>query len=156
MSKTKFDTKTRVCLWKANDCKCFYCSEPVSFVDLEIDHIIAEHISPDEYNSVKQRLKLRPGLELNSLNNLVPTHHRCNNRKSGDLLPDETLLFYLELWNKRQKKIQDQLTLYSKTANRDKQLIMISRIIDAGDISKEERDYSIYSPATAENSASCK
>ena len=94
MSIARFNIKIRVAVWRANDRKCFFCSEPVEFRNLEIDHIIPEGIDPQLLSATLRRLAMPPDYDLNSLPNLVPTHHDCNRRKSGVLHEDNAILFY--------------------------------------------------------------
>ena len=138
MSTTKFDTKTRAALWRANDQKCFFCSELISFTDLEIDHIVPERTTLEELEDFRRRTPLPSGFDLNEMTNLVPAHGSCNQRKGGSLMDDATVLFYLQLWAKKQQRIQREVGSLKKAAERDKHLIAISTLIESGEISKQE------------------
>ena len=138
MSATVIPIKTRVALWRANERKCFYCSEPVSFRDLEIDHVIPERISRRELRALIRRLPLTADFHIHGTQNLVPAHRQCNARKSGELPNDQTVLFFLNLWVRKRSQIQDELRKQIRAAKRDKILIDMSRLIEDGDLTKEE------------------
>jgi 5-methylcytosine-specific restriction endonuclease McrA len=133
-----FDIKTRVALWNANQRKCFYCSEPISYKDLEIDHIVPEKTTTHELVELQSRISLPSDFGLNALCNLGPTHHSCNNRKGGTLLDDQVIVYYQQLWSKKQEPIQRELEKHVKAAARDRHLIAISRLIELGEITKQE------------------
>ena len=132
------DTKTRVALWQANQRKCFYCSEPVFYKDLEIDHIVPEKITADQLIQLRSRIALPANFELNAVCNLVPTHHNCNNHKSGILMDDNAIVFYVQLWAQKQNQIQREIEKHVKAAARDRYLIGVSKLIESGELTKQE------------------
>jgi len=138
MSVARFNMKTRVAIWKANDRKCFFCSEPIEFRNLEIDHVIPESIVPSQLTGLLARLKLAPDFDLNTTNNLVPTHHDCNRRKRDVLLEDNATLFFLNMWAQKQDRIRHESEKHAKAASHDKHLIAISRFIEKGELTKNE------------------
>jgi len=138
MSVARFNTKTRVALWRANDRKCFFCSEPIAFRNLEIDHIIPESIEQPQLDKLLARLNLRSDVDVNAVANLVPTHHDCNRRKGDVLLDDGAVLFFLEMWAQKHDRIRLELERHVKAASHDQHLIAISRFIEAGEMSKNE------------------
>jgi predicted RNA-binding Zn-ribbon protein involved in translation (DUF1610 family) len=127
-----------VALWKGNDRRCFYCTEPILFKDLEIDHIIPEGIAEEEYVELQSRITLPAGFKLNGFENLVPAHHDCNNRKAGRLSQDKTILFYLEQWASKQDKVLREIEGNARAAKRDTLLIGVSNAIESGELSKHE------------------
>lgn len=133
-----FNAKTRVALWKANQRRCFYCSEPISFGDLDIDHLVPQKTTQQEFEELRRRIRLPPDFDLNGLHNLVPTHHDCNKRKAGACFADEALLFYVELWSKKQDDINRELRSYENIAVRDQHLVAISKFIESGEMTKQE------------------
>ncbi len=136
MSATRFKATTRLSLWRANDGKCFFCGVPVAFSDLDIDHIIPETTTPSSLSELRRRIPLPDDFTVNALPNLVPTHHSCNKRKGGDLMDDQAILFYLQLWAKRQPRVQDELRRHTKSAKCDRILATISAAIESGELSR--------------------
>ncbi|HEY5590348.1 MAG TPA: HNH endonuclease signature motif containing protein [Paludibacter sp.] len=108
MGKYKFSLVERQSLYEAYDKKCFYCGELVYFRELQIDHIVPENLLSDidNLNQYIQESKLADSFIINSYFNWVPTHSRCNNRKSGEVFTLVTTLYYLGLVERRMKKIQ--------------------------------------------------
>lgn len=131
-------TKIRVALWKANERRCFFCSEPISFGDLDVDHLIPRKIRRSDFADLCKRLRLRADFDVGGLYNLVPTHHDCNKRKAGGLFPDEALVFYLDLWRRKQKEIDRELQTFERIAARDRYLIGISKFVESGEMTKQE------------------
>lgn len=138
MSSKKFDTITRTAIWRANSKKCFYCNEYVEFRDLEIDHIIPEKISNESFAEIKNKLLLGEEFEINSLKNLVPTHHSCNNKKSDAEFSESSLRFYLELCGKNIGKIESELSNLQKRASAEKLLSQLSMMVDKSELSLNE------------------
>jgi 5-methylcytosine-specific restriction endonuclease McrA len=99
MSFTTFDNITRSALWNSYNNICFYCTQPLEWDDLNIDHIVPELYSKDigAFEKVKAEYELDKAFDLNALYNLVPTHSKCNRRKSGELFKKQATLFFLGL-----------------------------------------------------------
>lgn len=96
----------RYAIYRAYESKCFFCKEPISFNDLNIDHIIPQKLKEDndklsDVLSEYEILKSYPDFTIDSLLNLVPCHGKCNHRKKDLLLPKETVLYYLLLTHKK-------------------------------------------------------
>lgn len=111
MSKTNFTTIIRCALWTSYNHTCFYCTQPLDWDDLHIDHII-----PESYldNPVKlEELLLYYGLpanfNINGFDNLVPTHQKCNLRKKDSLFPKQTTLFYIGLTSNKILQIESEV-----------------------------------------------
>lgn len=128
----------RTVLWNNNKKRCYYCTELVNFNDLEIDHIIPQNTSEQELNKIKLELNLELDFELNSFNNLVPTHHNCNSRKSSKQFSVSSLRYYLELWK---DKIPSIITSYQKLvqhSQNEKLLLQIGIAINKGQLNLNE------------------
>src|ERR1700704_1037426 len=89
----------RIGLWEAHKRRCAYCGEPLSYRELEVDHLVPQHLadSPREMRRVLGRLGLPSDFDLNDRRNLLPVHRHCNNRKSGSIYKPENIRFYQEL-----------------------------------------------------------
>jgi 5-methylcytosine-specific restriction endonuclease McrA len=127
MSQTRFDNITRSALWTAYNNICFYCNRPLDWDDLNIDHIIPEslNLKPEILNQIRREYELIDDFDLNALYNLVPTHVKCNSRKSDELFVKKTTLFYLGLTNKAIKKIEAEI---QKLKNRKNKGQIISKL----------------------------
>src|SRR5690554_6713640 len=130
MSLTRFDNITRSALWSSYNNICFYCNRPLEWDDLNIDHIVPELYSKDidSFEKIKREYELDKNFDLNALYNLVPTHSKCNLRKSGELFIKRTTLYYLGLTNKALTKIQKEI---EKLKNRKNKGQIISKLQSA-------------------------
>jgi len=135
MRKKNIDLITRAALWQSNSKCCFYCGEPILFHDLEIDHIIPESTDRSQLDSLVSSLKLGIDFVLDSLSNLVPTHHSCNARKSDKKFSESSLRYYLELWNSRQQDIKTRIASLRRQALNEKLLTLLASRINQGDLS---------------------
>jgi hypothetical protein len=93
----------RIALWMAYSRKCAYCGEPIQLRDLEIDHIIPESLGdrPQDMDRLKCELGLPSEFVLNSLNNFLPSHARCNLRKTNQVFEPARLRYFLEVAEKK-------------------------------------------------------
>ena len=104
----RIDHSMRIALWRANKEQCFYCTQPIAWRDLEIDHIVPKSLGEEEWQQFQKTLTLDPDFARESPLNWVPTHHDCNRRKAAKTLP--SLPYYLDLWRDRQSQVQDELS----------------------------------------------
>lgn len=124
MSRTNFDNIIRTALWNSYNNKCFYCSQSLLWDDLQIDHLVPESIvtDPNRFSKLKSDYELNNDFRINDLYNLVPTHSRCNNRKTDILFSKKTTLFYLEITQQKIEKIEAEI-LKIKTRKNKGQII---------------------------------
>lgn len=120
MSKTKFDTSTRFALHEAYQEKCFYCSKPVDWISLHIDHLIPESIDEHKLQDIKAEFDLNEDFEINSIVNLVPSHSTCNQRKNDELFSKNTVLFYLEITKSKEIIIKSKIDKLKLDKNKNK------------------------------------
>ncbi len=140
MSKTTFDNLTRSSIWTANKNLCFYCSQSLDWGDLQIDHIIPESLetNPEEFERIKTDLGLDKNFDLNAIYNLVPSHSKCNLRKSNDLFPKNTSLFYLSLALKAEAKVKIEVEKLKKKKNKGLIISKLQSALSANIINTDE------------------
>jgi hypothetical protein len=143
MSKTTIDNITRSALWTTYKNICFYCSQPLDWGDLHIDHIIPESLLQkfEKFKEIKQDFELDKNFNLNELYNLVPSHSKCNHRKSDGLFSKSTTLFYLSITNKTVSKIKIEIEKLKRNKNKGLilsklQSALSTNTIDAKDLKK--------------------
>ncbi len=65
---------------------CWLCYEPLNFLDMQVDHILPEWLGNDDrtalFAGVKTDFGLPSSFDLNDYGNWLPSHPRCNNKKS--------------------------------------------------------------------------
>ena len=83
-NSTELNAVLRSALAQVSNYRCFLCSEPRDFADLEIDHLIARTTTPTELDEVRASLGFLPaGFDLNSPENLAVICGPCNSKKSS-------------------------------------------------------------------------
>jgi len=110
----------------------------VAFRNLEIDHVIPKSAEDDEVRTYTERLALCEGFTLESAENMVPTHHDCNLRKSDLRFSEGTLRYYLETWSKKQAAIRKELAKLEADATSSDLLGALTVQVERGLISPEE------------------
>jgi hypothetical protein len=140
MSRTKFDNITRSALWSSYNNICFYCTRPLDWEDLHIEHIIPEYFSENEneFNKLKIEYNLNQKFSINDLVNLVPTHSKCNQRKSNTLFPKETILYYFGLTTNKKSKIESEIEKIKKRKNRGQIISKLQSALSTNLISQKE------------------
>jgi len=134
----------RYALWRAYDMKCFYCGQPVEFMNLNVDHVLPHSLMDDrgrfdivlrEYEIVENF----PDFSIDDLSNLVPSHGAsCNLRKSDTLFPKRATLFYLTIVHNRLPRVVNELERLRITAERGEVLGGLGTLLESGDVSERE------------------
>lgn len=83
MSKRKFTRLERYAL-KKHYGRCFWCDDPITMKDITVDHVLPEWLEekPDELAQVIRDYSLPSDFKINSFQNWVPAHNKCNQEKS--------------------------------------------------------------------------
>ncbi len=134
----------RYALWRAYEMKCFYCSRPVEFADLTIDHILPRNLAEnsnelarilDDYGIISTF----PSFSIEGLSNQVPAHGpSCNLPKSDAVFPKHAALFYLTLAYEKLPRVSKELDRLSVTARRGNVLAELAMLLEQGDRSQFE------------------
>ena len=94
MSKQKFPQNLRLAIWSAHKKKSGYENTPISFNEMEIDHIIPERVllNPKEKNEIekwKEKYNLDGDFDIRSTENFCPSTREFNLLKYDHGLYDE-------------------------------------------------------------------
>jgi hypothetical protein len=142
MSKYKFTTVQRVAVWEAHERRCIYCTEPILFKDLHVDHIIPEYLLKDQtkLNWIAREYGLKTEFELNNYYNWVPSHNLCNSRKSKQVFSKARALFFLDLAERKYNRAVLFENKYKQRENKEKILINLAiaiekKLLSPGEIS---------------------
>jgi hypothetical protein len=140
MSAQEISVRIRAGLWRAYECRCFYCQIPITFVELEIDHLLPESLLNDinTFQSIISRLGLPSDFDLHSLDNLVPTHNQCNRRKSDLVFSDSSMRYYIELARDRLSRVKEEMERITVQSTNERILLTIADRIERGLLSREE------------------
>ena len=133
MSKHKVSVIFRHCLWTAHGKGCVYCAEPLPFGEMEADHIIPEsYWSNPGLGDLLRKLELPPDFDLRSPANFLPSHSRCNRRKSADLFKLGPLSFYLTLAERKASQVQALMDQVKPREKRETLLAQLTEAIELG------------------------
>ena len=125
-------TILRFNIWRAHNRICSYCSEPLSFGETDIDHVIPETLRTDEkkYHETLLGLGLPIDFDIHSYANLLPAHRRCNRAKSHRTW--NMLSFYTQIASAASQKIEDLMAATREQGSREKALRTLSDAIQSG------------------------
>jgi hypothetical protein len=140
MSRHTFSIIQKASLYEVYGKKCFYCGELVYFRELHIDHIIPEYLLADK-KKLSEAIKnygLPQTFEINSYENWVPCHGRCNLRKGGELFDKTTVLYYLQLIQRKIPQLIEREINIIKKLDREKLLIALTISVETQELSLEE------------------
>ena len=73
--------KTREAIYKKYNGHCAYCGKEIEYKDMQVDHMYSK-------SSGESYAKIVGKVELESMENYMPTCRRCNNYKSNLSLPE--------------------------------------------------------------------
>jgi 5-methylcytosine-specific restriction endonuclease McrA len=89
MAQQKFGNSFREALWETFEKKCFHCSRELLLVDMQVDHIVPEHlhqVGEDQRKAALAGIGLPDTFNILGNENLAPSCVRCNSTKSGSVL----------------------------------------------------------------------
>lgn len=139
MRNRRYSVAQRGALWRAYGKRCFYCSEPLSFDQLEIDHLLPKRIWNDHAAAGTLRaLGQGPEFDLDGWTNLVPTHSRCNRRKHDYVFDASTIAFYLEITRKAEPTVLSMYQQIERQSGKDSLLVGVGSAVERGILSHSE------------------
>jgi hypothetical protein len=140
MTRKAFPTSKRAAIWQAHERRCIYCAELVAFADLDVDHIIPDHLKekPDQLTELLNEYGLNKDFDVDGLLNLVPSHRRCNLQKKGQILPKSRTLHFLSIADGKYDKAHKFELQLKERAIKDKFTVLFQVALEEGRISREE------------------
>lgn len=147
MSKHNIPLHLRKAIWYAYDRRSGYEGQPISFTEMEIDHIIPERVSlnikePNEFEKWKTKYNLSDDFSIQSVENLCPSTRLFNLRKSDNGLYDESGAYdghitrALARAKELKPKIENLKTKFKHQLDKrnTKKIIDVLNLIDKGEI----------------------
>ena len=140
MSRKSLPTSIRAAIWRAHEKRCIYCTELLSFADLDVDHIIPSHLKdkPKKLFDILYNYGLNKNFDIDSLSNLVPSHRSCNLQKTGQVLPKNRALHFLSIAEEKSSKALKIELEIKRQAEIDKFTILVQVALNDGKISHNE------------------
>lgn len=153
MARKIFPTSKRAAIWRAHERRCVYCTELVTFADLDVDHIIPDHLKekPEQFAILLDEYGLSRDFDLDGMLNLVPSHRHCNLQKRGQVLPKSRALHFLSIAEDRYDKARRIESELSQQAQKENFIILLHIALDVGRISLEELSAVMASYVESEN-----
>jgi 5-methylcytosine-specific restriction endonuclease McrA len=135
----KKDSAVRQSIWECYNHKCYHCGYFIDFPDMEIDHIIPEKYGrdPEELALALVSIGKEGDFEINSLQNFVPAHRKCNSRKSDQFIKPQIIMALEEAKNKA-PKIKKEIDRYNKKIELGKKLAFTKSDIETGSTNIED------------------
>lgn len=133
-------TSVRIGLWEAHGKRCAYCGDPLAYRELEIDHIIPQHLgsNPQALSGLLSTLGLPFDFDLNARHNLLPAHNHCNARKSGAVFQPQNSRFFLELAARLADRVTSEERRYLRRSRADRILAGLQLALESGDLTREQ------------------
>jgi hypothetical protein len=140
MAEQRFNYFERRAIWEAHGKRCAYCSEPLSFGQLEIDHILPEGLmkDPARWSRIREEQGLPTEFNLRGYENLQPCCRRCNARKLAEpFLPGRTAI-ELGVARRAKGRIEELIASFRKADQKDKLRFAIAAALESGQLSERE------------------
>jgi hypothetical protein len=140
MAQQKFNFFERRAIWEAHGKRCAYCGDPLSFAQLEIDHILPEALLDDD--ELCTRILGEQGLStefsLHGYENIQPSCRRCNARKLAEPFPAGRTAIELGVARRMRDQVQALIERFRKADQKDKIRFAIAGAIGSGELSEQE------------------
>jgi len=140
MAKYRFSTIERIAIWEAFGKRCVYSGEPLSYADLEIDHILPEMLNDDEreLKGIRVEYGLDPSFEINSFLNWIPVSGRLNRQKGRLLFQPPTAHYFLGMARARHAKTLELHEYHRKRIQQEGILPSLGAAIELGVLSRKD------------------
>jgi hypothetical protein len=153
MARKALPTSRRAAIWHAHDHRCIYCTEFVTFADLDIDHVIPSYLKeqPEELAKLLDEYGLDNEFDVDSLLNLVPSHRHCNLQKKSQILPKSRAIHFLSIAESKFNKACKIELEIKEQIQKDKFMILLQVALDEGRISRDELNSLIVGYSGSQN-----
>ena len=145
MSKHKFTVAERFGLYGAYQQVCPWCLDHIPSAELTIDHLVPERLlseDPSKLEALKKELGLPDGFSVNSFENWVPTHGKCNRTKGRSIpKPAPIIKFILENASRKAEKARQQARKIKKEFDAGPIEQVIEEAVDRGRLSANDLVY---------------
>lgn len=142
MAAYNFSRAERYAVFTVHHERCWLCDLPVSLLEMEIDHIIPEHLEEDSkaLAGVLHELGLPETFRLNSFENWMPAHRRCNEIKSGLVFrPSPLIQARLQIAIRRAERARTLAERYIRDGRIDRAISDILIAEEKGSLSTDHK-----------------
>lgn len=139
MAKHKFTAAERYGVWWAHESKCYWCSEPIDFTHVTVDHLVPESADAATLAKAITDYALPSTFAINAFENWVPAHSSCNSKKGNTLYPPGGVMVRLFAdAGKRAPVARAQHDAIVAMPKKGKILAKIEAAVDLGTITVED------------------
>src|SRR5438132_4780397 len=93
--------------------RCIWCSQPIPYQEMEVEHLIPKDLEGDELPRVLALHGLPPDYDLEALENLAPSCRNCNSRRSTCPPPDTPIIaILLDAGVTRARAVRDRAKVF--------------------------------------------
>lgn len=156
MAKHRFSDAERFSIWKHHGQQCYWCDEPLRLQETTVDHVIPESLQNKDvdFSRVKLQFGLHEAFELNSYENWLPAHDRCNRSKGSKVFAAvPMLLAILDKLRREAPALREAEQRLRDDRKADELLGKILVLVETDAISKEDIIAALADPdlATSED-----
>jgi hypothetical protein len=138
VAEQRFTGAFREAIWRAFDQRCLYCQLPLSFADMEIDHLLPESTTVDGLADYRARLGLPSTFSLVGFEKLAPSCAKCNGEKRALPLADGALMIKLAQIADRRPRLLAELEKKRVGRELDAVLRMVQHSLEAEKFSMDQ------------------
>jgi hypothetical protein len=134
------DFYVRQAIWEARGKRCVYCMEPLSFRNLEIDHVIPQSLVSNLQE--RERILGEQGLEADfdilGLTNLVSSCNSCNGKKLAAQFPAGRTAIELLAAKRALTKVEALIKKFKAEDNMNKLRLGVVAAVKSGQLTPDE------------------
>jgi hypothetical protein len=131
---------TRLALFLAWGQRCVWCKLPLTFRDMEVEHLIPKSLADEKLTAVLTQHGLPDDYDLYATANLAPSCGGCNSGKGARLPPDTPIVsLLLELARERAPKIEADAQAFATQQKVDVALGVIMATAESGALDGEAK-----------------
>jgi|HubBroStandDraft_6_1064221.scaffolds.fasta_scaffold135659_1 hypothetical protein len=140
MAEQRYDSFERRAIWEAHGKRCAYCGQPLSFAELQIDHILPRALLKDDeqWDRIRGEQGLPAEFNLLGYENVQPSCRACNERKSAQPFPSGRTAIELGVARRTKGQIEALIKRFKKADQNDKLRFAIAGAIESGHLSEHE------------------
>jgi hypothetical protein len=142
MSTYAFSRPERYAVFTAHREVCWLCGEPLGIVDMQVDHIVPEHLDgKPELEEVKRELGLPDSFSVHSFENWMPAHPRCNRTKGGHMFkPTPLIQGFLERAARKAPEAREMRESYATNRRVNLAIETLLHASEAGTLGADQRE----------------
>jgi hypothetical protein len=122
--------ETRFALYVMGGRKCVWCGRPISFREMEAEHLIPRSLTGDDLQRVLALHDLPPDYDVEAVRNRAPACRECNGKKGSRIPPDAPIItMVLESAASRAQAVERRAKAALSRRDVEDALLQIERIL---------------------------